>query len=187
MRHRDTEAQRFLMKYLRNNLVFLFSLRLCGSLLRQSHGIKFFMSDKDTNLDDNILNFVRPAKVCLCKSVSRQQIINSILRGNRTFEAISADTLASTGCGTCKTPSPENPRRDVKNVIRENKNKCATETQRHRENNYSFSFKKTYRNEFLFALFCASASLWQTCSIPRSLLRVPMVCQIKTLLVYKTL
>jgi len=57
------------------------------------------------NLDSSVadgLNFVRPPKVCLCKSVSKQQLIESIRRGNHTLEAIAADTLATTGCGTCK-------------------------------------------------------------------------------------
>jgi NAD(P)H-nitrite reductase large subunit len=44
----------------------------------------------------------RPTKVCLCKNVSKDQIIASVFRGNVTFEAVSADTQASTGCGTCK-------------------------------------------------------------------------------------
>jgi bacterioferritin-associated ferredoxin len=44
----------------------------------------------------------RPAKVCLCKSVSKEEIIASIHRGNDTIEKIAVDTLATTGCGTCK-------------------------------------------------------------------------------------
>jgi len=51
---------------------------------------------------EEVFQYVRPAKVCLCKSVSHQQIIDSIHRGNHTIEAIAADTLATTGCGTCK-------------------------------------------------------------------------------------
>lgn len=45
---------------------------------------------------------MRPPKVCLCKSVNREQIIESIRRGNVTLEQVAADTNASTGCGTCK-------------------------------------------------------------------------------------
>ncbi len=45
---------------------------------------------------------MRPSKVCLCKSVNRDEIIDSIRKGNVTVEMIAADTHASTGCGTCK-------------------------------------------------------------------------------------
>ncbi|MDH4262914.1 MAG: (2Fe-2S)-binding protein [Spirochaetia bacterium] len=60
------------------------------------------MSDFNKNTVDEVLNYVRPPKVCLCKSVTKEQIINSIHRGNHTLEAIAIDTLATTGCGTCK-------------------------------------------------------------------------------------
>jgi nitrite reductase (NADH) large subunit len=40
--------------------------------------------------------------ICVCKSVSKEKLIDSIRRGNHTIEAIAADTLATTGCGTCK-------------------------------------------------------------------------------------
>jgi len=60
------------------------------------------MSDPEIDYINNAYNYVRPAKVCLCKSVTRQQIIESIQRGHHTLESIAQDTLATTGCGTCK-------------------------------------------------------------------------------------
>jgi len=44
----------------------------------------------------------RPSLVCLCKSVSKEEIIEAIKSGCDTVEKISARTHASTGCGTCR-------------------------------------------------------------------------------------
>jgi bacterioferritin-associated ferredoxin len=53
-------------------------------------------------MENEIFEIKRPEKVCLCKGVSKDQIIASIHRGNHTIEAIAKDTTATTGCGTCK-------------------------------------------------------------------------------------
>jgi len=45
---------------------------------------------------------IRPRKVCLCKNVSQEQIVDAIHHGAHTLEEIVKVTLASTGCGTCK-------------------------------------------------------------------------------------
>jgi len=46
--------------------------------------------------------FERPRKVCLCKSVSKEQILKAIEKGCITVELIAKETMATTGCGTCK-------------------------------------------------------------------------------------
>ncbi|MDH5721449.1 MAG: (2Fe-2S)-binding protein [Spirochaetia bacterium] len=45
--------------------------------------------------------YQRSEKVCLCKDVTEEEILNSIKNGNITVEAIADDTEATTGCGTC--------------------------------------------------------------------------------------
>jgi len=51
---------------------------------------------------DEIQIPMRPVLVCLCKSVSRDTIVASIKNGNHSVEMIAKDTLATTGCGTCR-------------------------------------------------------------------------------------
>ncbi|MDH4200277.1 MAG: (2Fe-2S)-binding protein [Spirochaetia bacterium] len=53
-------------------------------------------------MENETFEIRRPVKICLCKGVTREQIIESIRRGNHSLEAIAKDTTASTGCGTCK-------------------------------------------------------------------------------------
>lgn len=53
-------------------------------------------------MSDEFFEIKRPVKICLCKGVSKDQIIESIYKGNHSIEAIAEDTLATTGCGTCK-------------------------------------------------------------------------------------
>ncbi|MES0490889.1 MAG: (2Fe-2S)-binding protein [Leptospirales bacterium] len=45
---------------------------------------------------------MRPRKVCLCKSVSKEEIMKAIAAGANTVEKIAEATRATTGCGTCK-------------------------------------------------------------------------------------
>jgi len=45
----------------------------------------------------------RPRKVCLCKGVDKNTIIESVQMGNDTIEKVALDTLATTGCGSCHT------------------------------------------------------------------------------------
>lgn len=45
---------------------------------------------------------MRPRKVCVCKSVSKEQIIDAVDSGCKSFEAVSEKTEAATGCGTCE-------------------------------------------------------------------------------------
>jgi len=44
----------------------------------------------------------RPRKVCLCKSVSKEQILKAIEGGCVSVADIARETMATTGCGTCK-------------------------------------------------------------------------------------
>lgn len=60
-------------------------------------------------LDLNCL--MRPRKVCLCRSVTRDDIKHAVESGVRTMNQLQAKTAASTGCGTCFL--------EVKNVLEE--------------------------------------------------------------------
>ena len=44
---------------------------------------------------------MRPHKICLCRSVTREQIIAAVRAGARSLPAVQQATLAATGCGTC--------------------------------------------------------------------------------------
>ena len=53
--------------------------------------------------------FSRPHNICLCKSVSKQTIIEAFKNGATTLKKIQMTTLACTGCGTCMD--------DIKNLL----------------------------------------------------------------------
>ncbi|MCE9598475.1 MAG: (2Fe-2S)-binding protein [Spirochaetia bacterium] len=46
---------------------------------------------------------MRPRKVCICRSVTENMILEAIERGARTFEDVQNVTGCSTGCGTCES------------------------------------------------------------------------------------
>lgn len=50
----------------------------------------------------DINQLMRPKKVCVCKQVSKEEIIACIQKGATSFEDISNRTLAGTNCGTCR-------------------------------------------------------------------------------------
>ena len=45
---------------------------------------------------------MRPRKICVCKSVSREEIIKAVESGCKNLEQVSDETEAATGCGTCE-------------------------------------------------------------------------------------
>lgn len=45
---------------------------------------------------------MRPRKLCLCKSVTREDIYRTIDEGAESFLEVVAKTGASTKCGTCQ-------------------------------------------------------------------------------------
>ncbi|HRP69804.1 MAG TPA: (2Fe-2S)-binding protein [Turneriella sp.] len=49
----------------------------------------------------DLANLMRPRKICLCKSVSRQDIADAVQGGANTFRKLVEKTGATTGCGTC--------------------------------------------------------------------------------------
>jgi bacterioferritin-associated ferredoxin len=44
---------------------------------------------------------MRPRKLCLCKSVSKQDIVEAVSGGADNFRKVIEKTHATTGCGTC--------------------------------------------------------------------------------------
>ena len=52
-------------------------------------------------LDQNILKWMRPAVVCLCRHVSADRLISEIRNGATTFEELQRRTQCSTVCGNC--------------------------------------------------------------------------------------
>jgi bacterioferritin-associated ferredoxin len=44
---------------------------------------------------------MRPKKVCLCKSVTEEQLVSAIENGCDTMQKLIETTHASTNCGTC--------------------------------------------------------------------------------------
>ena len=57
----------------------------------------------DNEQQSNILNsLMRPKKyICLCKSVTKETIVEAYKNGSDTLKKIQMSTLACTGCGTC--------------------------------------------------------------------------------------
>lgn len=45
---------------------------------------------------------MRPARVCICRNVSEQQIRSAVSGGADSFEQVQSITRCSTGCGTCE-------------------------------------------------------------------------------------
>ena len=54
------------------------------------------------NLPSQTLAAMRPKRVCLCMGLSEQDLIDSIRKGNRSFEKLQDATGCSTGCGCCE-------------------------------------------------------------------------------------
>jgi bacterioferritin-associated ferredoxin len=53
-------------------------------------------------LNPEILRFMRPPVVCLCRQVSADQLKTEIRQGALTFEELQKRTSCSTVCGTCE-------------------------------------------------------------------------------------
>lgn len=49
----------------------------------------------------SLYKMMRPKKVCLCKSVTEEQLVSAIENGCDTMEKLVETTRASTNCGTC--------------------------------------------------------------------------------------
>lgn len=56
----------------------------------------------DASLND-IYALMRPRKVCVCRSVTENMILDALDRGAKTFEDVQNETGCSTGCGTCES------------------------------------------------------------------------------------
>ncbi|MBL8022411.1 MAG: (2Fe-2S)-binding protein [Leptospirales bacterium] len=56
----------------------------------------------DPSMTD-IYALMRPRKVCVCRSVTENMILDSLERGARSFEDVQNETGCSTGCGTCES------------------------------------------------------------------------------------
>ncbi len=50
---------------------------------------------------ENINALMRPRKVCLCKGVSKEDIIKTVKDGATRMGQVVKKTHATTGCGTC--------------------------------------------------------------------------------------
>lgn len=50
---------------------------------------------------ETLEELMRPRKVCLCKGVSKEDLVRAIRGGAMTLSQLQKETLAGTGCGTC--------------------------------------------------------------------------------------
>jgi bacterioferritin-associated ferredoxin len=49
-----------------------------------------------------LYSLMRPRKICLCKAVSEQELVECIQNGATTLEELIFRTGASTKCGSCR-------------------------------------------------------------------------------------